>query len=142
LPDAAVEFIGATSSTEGASGLVPAPAVGDNEKFLKGDGTWAESKGSRVFYGAIGTTWTENEDTGIKTQMVSISGLTADHTGKLDVIYDGDNSSESYATFVEVQNQFLEYITNGFAETIDNGVKFTIFGDPNTVEIPFILEVS
>ena len=32
---------GSTSSTAGASGLVPAPAAGDQDKFLRGDGTWA-----------------------------------------------------------------------------------------------------
>lgn len=32
---------GATSSAAGAAGLVPAPAAGDQGKFLKGDGTWA-----------------------------------------------------------------------------------------------------
>lgn len=31
---------GATSSAVGTSGLVPAPAAGDDAKFLKGDGTW------------------------------------------------------------------------------------------------------
>lgn len=31
---------GATASTAGAAGVVPAPASGDNEKFLRGDGTW------------------------------------------------------------------------------------------------------
>lgn len=31
---------GAGSSTAGASGLVPAPAAGDNTKYLAGDGTW------------------------------------------------------------------------------------------------------
>lgn len=33
---------GATSSTDGTSGLVPAPESSDSEKFLKGDGTWAD----------------------------------------------------------------------------------------------------
>lgn len=31
---------GATASNAGAAGYVPAPAAGDNGKFLKGDGTW------------------------------------------------------------------------------------------------------
>lgn len=31
---------GATSSTAGTSGLVPAPAAGDDTKFLSGDGLW------------------------------------------------------------------------------------------------------
>ena len=33
-------FKGATSSAAGGSGLVPAPAQGDQAKFLKADGTW------------------------------------------------------------------------------------------------------
>lgn len=33
---------GATSSSAGQSGLVPAPAAGDQSKFLGGDGTWKE----------------------------------------------------------------------------------------------------
>lgn len=33
-------FTGATSTDAGTSGLVPAPAAGDEDKYLKGDGTW------------------------------------------------------------------------------------------------------
>ena len=33
-------MVGATSDADGASGLVPAPAAGDQGKFLAGDGTW------------------------------------------------------------------------------------------------------
>lgn len=33
---------GASSSDAGAEGNVPAPAAGDQEKFLRGDGRWAE----------------------------------------------------------------------------------------------------
>lgn len=36
---------GATSGAAGASGLVPAPASGDHEKYLRGDGTWAVPSG-------------------------------------------------------------------------------------------------
>ena len=31
---------GATSSADGAAGIVPKPVTGDQDKFLKGDGTW------------------------------------------------------------------------------------------------------
>ena len=34
------DFTGATSSAAGAHGLVPAPAAGDQDKVLMGDGTW------------------------------------------------------------------------------------------------------
>ena len=36
---------GAGSGQAGAKGLVPAPASGDNEKYLKGDGTWGTPSG-------------------------------------------------------------------------------------------------
>ena len=35
-------MIGASSSAAGSKGSVPAPAAGDEGKFLKGDGTWGE----------------------------------------------------------------------------------------------------
>ena len=35
------DMTGASSSTAGANGLVPAPASGDQGKFLRGDGSWA-----------------------------------------------------------------------------------------------------
>lgn len=34
-------FTGATSSTDGVQGLVPGPLAGDEDKYLKADGTWA-----------------------------------------------------------------------------------------------------
>ena len=34
-------FTGADGSSAGSAGLVPAPIATDNDKFLKGDGTWA-----------------------------------------------------------------------------------------------------
>ena len=43
IPDVAV-MKGATASVAGASGLVPAPAKGNQNKFLRGDGTWADAK--------------------------------------------------------------------------------------------------
>lgn len=39
---------GATSGTAGAKGLVPAPAAGDEDKFLCGDGTWKSGGGGSL----------------------------------------------------------------------------------------------
>lgn len=36
------EMVGATSTTDGSAGTVPAPLKGDENKFLKADGTWTE----------------------------------------------------------------------------------------------------
>lgn len=38
------EMTGATASAAGKTGTVPAPAAGDNTKFLAGDGTWSTPK--------------------------------------------------------------------------------------------------
>lgn len=35
------DFDGATASIAGQKGMVPAPAAGDETKFLRGNGTWA-----------------------------------------------------------------------------------------------------
>lgn len=37
------DMTGATASTDGAAGIIPAPEAGDEEKFLRGDGEWAEA---------------------------------------------------------------------------------------------------
>lgn len=42
------DFTGATSSTAGAHGLVPAPAAGDEGKALHGDGTWKDTTAKLV----------------------------------------------------------------------------------------------
>ena len=108
-------------------------------------GSSGSVKGSGVttFQMTIGTNWYENEDTGVKTQDVIIEGaeITADNGATIDHVYTGDGTDESYKTFVEEENQYLTYITNGYAETITNGIRFHIFGDANTVSIPIIVEV-
>lgn len=40
-----VAFTGADGTNAGATGLVPAPTATDNDKFLKGDGTWGTPSG-------------------------------------------------------------------------------------------------
>ena len=96
----------------------------------------------KTFTATIGTTWTENEDTGVKSQSVPITGVLAKHTAKVDHAYTGDGTSDGYAAFVEAENQYLTYITNGYAETYDGGITFYIFGDANTVSIPIVVEVA
>ena len=113
------------------------------------DGTKASlGSGAKKFYGTIGTTWTEDADTGVKIQEVSIPGvLETMDLGNLDVIMTHERTSEGYTAFVEENNQFLNLITNGDAETYgtnetNGGVRFYIYGDAPTVEIPFGLVVS
>lgn len=47
-----LSFAGATESTPGRAGLTPQPQAGDNEKYLRGDGTWAELTLPDTYQGA------------------------------------------------------------------------------------------
>lgn len=134
-PDA----IGAIASTEkgtadgvaslGTDGKVPASQL-------------PEISSVKTYTATIGTTWTEDSNTGVKTQSVAIAGVTAQSIAMVDHVYTGSGTSDDYAAFVEAENQYLNCITNGYAETYDGGIKFTIFGDANTVAIPIVAEVS
>lgn len=105
-------------------------------------GQLPEISSVKTFTATIGTTWTENEETGVKSQSVPIAGVLAKHTAKVDHAYTGDGTSDGYAAFVEAENQYLTYITNGYAETYDGGITFYIFGDAPTVSIPIVVEVA
>lgn len=48
-------FTGASAGDAGASGLVPAPAAGDQAKFLQGDGTWANPPTATAWGNITGT---------------------------------------------------------------------------------------
>ena len=48
LPVAIPTMTGATSSANGSEGLVPAPAAGDQDKYLKADGTWEAITDTKV----------------------------------------------------------------------------------------------
>ena len=95
----------------------------------------------KVYTGTIGTNWTLNENTGVRSQNVAIPGVLASHTAQIDHAYSGNGTATGYANFVEAENQYLNCITNGYAETYDGGIAFHIFGDANTVSIPIVVEV-
>ena len=131
--------VGAISSSEkgAASGVA---TLGTDGKVPTGQ--LPEISSVKTFTATIGTTWTENEDTGVKSQSVPITGVLAKHTAKVDHAYTGSGTSDDYAAFVEAENQYLTYITNGYAETYDGGITFYIFGDAPTVSIPIVVEVA
>lgn len=54
-------FTGATSSTAGTSGLVPAPTTADVTKFLSGDGTWKNTTAFLPFPSSVNTSGTTQQ---------------------------------------------------------------------------------
>lgn len=76
---------GATSSAAGTAGTVPAPAAGDDEKFLRGDGTWETVAGSslyRQFWDDTNQIELDLDDDG-KTYLVWCAASTAGTSGEI-----------------------------------------------------------
>lgn len=46
-------FTGATATSDGTSGLVPAPTSADKDSYLKGDGTWSKSEATEMSAGLM-----------------------------------------------------------------------------------------
>ena len=76
------DFTGATSGVAGASGLVPAPAAGDDTKFLSGDGTWKTVSGGSSYTAGNGISIDANNEISIDGAVVAeLSDLPTDFTG-------------------------------------------------------------
>ena len=101
-PTYAALEVGAIPTTEkGAANGVA--TLGTDGKVPTGQ--LPEISSVKTFVATLTTTWTENEDTGVKSQNVSIPGVLAKHTAKVDHAYTGDGTSDGYAAFVEAENQ-------------------------------------
>lgn len=79
---------GAGASTAGTSGLVPAPASGDNAKFLRGDGTWAEAGGGSGG-GASTEPFYHGKITAISSNILTatVDGYTSYTAGDVFILY-------------------------------------------------------
>ena len=113
LSRATNNMTGATASTAGAHGLVPAPAAGDNTKFLGGDGTWknvpaelsgltdvtltSPSDGQLLRYDATTQKWKNAELSYIG---MIIHSTTLDTEAKVKAVYGG-------TTWVKIEGKFL-----------------------------------
>lgn len=138
---------GKHASQHGKDGADPITPAAIGAASLGADGKVPASQLPKIssvktYTATIGTTWVEDSNTGVKTQTVAIAGVTAQNTAIVDHAYTGTGTAEDYAAFVAAENQYLDCITNGYAETVAGGIKFTIFGEANTVDIPIVVEVS
>lgn len=63
-------FTGATASTDGVQGLVPGPLAGDENKYLKGDGTWGTVQAGPTVVQTTGTSTTDVMSQNAVTSMI------------------------------------------------------------------------
>ena len=90
---------GATSTESGAQGLVPTPLAGDQNKYLRGDGTWQNPTATLegVVNNLIGS------DTG-----KSIRTIAQEETARIV-----DNAPEAFDTLKEIAEYIANDTTNG-----------------------------
>lgn len=73
-------FTGATASTDGIQGLVPGPLAGDEDKYLKGDGTWGTVQAGPTVVQTTGTSTTD-----VMSQNATTSMIYADPSSKANI---------------------------------------------------------
>jgi len=118
-------FTGATSSVAGAAGLVPAPAAGDDTKFLCGDGTWQTVQGG----GATATTFYFKKNWPTSTDSATLykdSSLTTTATGQ-DVL-DAFNAGEVVLTRYDSSDNFAgSYVVISHSVSAGAGTTYHSF---------------
>ena len=97
--DKVKDMVGATASGAGAAGLVPAPAKGDEGRFLCGDGTWKD---------AVAKSDDEDAFLAIILQLVGDQSTTLPQSqyNTIKSLFDG--SSTSNARMIRPNNSFVE----------------------------------
>ena len=83
-PTARAVMTGASSSNAGEQGQVPAPAAGDDKKFLRGDGTWATATANTVAATLLASGWSGGAAGWSQISTLPTSSITD------AVVYDGD----------------------------------------------------
>lgn len=105
---------GATAETAGTQGLVPAPAAGEHEYFLRGDGTWApieipEVSTTQIFEVELIVSTDEDGNKTKEEHDVAIARIVGDATpvtGDIVIVKD---------PIVEGNFQYTAYVYNGTA---------------------------
>ena len=103
---AAKVMVGATSLADGESGRVPTPHAGDEDKYLKGDGTWAPGN-SNVEANPSGTPTDTLETIGIDNTIYQLpeggdTEITGDVEGSVISIDDGKLNEPLKACTVDI----------------------------------------
>ena len=106
------DFVGATSTTDGQSGLVPTPTTTDVNKFLKGDGTFATPTDTK---NTSGSTDTSDKIFLVGTKSQSNAAVTYSHS---TVYIDTDGDLCSNDTKVStIDHTHDEYVNIVYSDT-------------------------
>lgn len=124
---------GATADTVGTSGLVPAPAAGEQDKYLRGDGMWAAPLSDEQLT-------TLGKVDGLETRVSSIEtkydNLIKDAPAALDTLKEiadwiTKDETGTQALIQRVTN--IETKVTGLQDTVGDITKFTRYVEGDTV---------
>lgn len=98
------------------------------------------SSGSIFFKTIESDSWEEDEDTGLQKQFVAIDKI--HETNNVIVSHSSKSiDTDGYDLFMAEDDEYLNYITNGYARTCNGGINFYVFGEVNTMPIPIVVKV-
>lgn len=123
---------GATASADGEAGLVPVPTQGQQDLFLRGDGTWADPTAEL----SATVTTLVGEDTGksareiAKSEVQKIVGTAPEALDTLEEIATWIKNHESTVNLLDLNNK----VTN-LNDIVINGVK----GDGGEITTPSLI---
>ena len=122
-------FTGASASSAGLSGLVPAPQAGDHDKFLCGNGTWAAVPGGSISYPIASASQAGLMSAEDKQHLDAVFLSSADLTDAVITVVGGDflpsvDSLSDFQTYKDCNIQFF-----------DNRLKKIINGDGSLGDI-------
>lgn len=119
-------FTGADGTNAGSSGLVPAPSATDNDKYLKGDGTWAtvssgsstdvQINGTSITSGGVANIVTNSAYDASSNKIATMSDLPADEVfiatyGTTTFAEITNALSQGKAIICKNNNDYYSYIT-------------------------------
>lgn len=124
---------GATADTVGTSGLVPAPAAGEQDKYLRGDGMWAAPLSDEQLT-------TLGKVDGLETRVGSIEtkydNLIKDAPAALDTlkeIADWITKDETGTQTLIQRVTNIETKVTGLQDTVGDITKFTRYAEGDTI---------
>lgn len=83
--------------------------------------------------------WIE-ESSGIKKQHVQIEGIY--ETNNVFIKHDAESIDVSGRDlFIQEEEEYINYIANGYAKTCNGGIDFYIFDEPNTIDVPIVVKI-
>lgn len=127
------QMIGATKEKDGNSGIVPAPLAADKDRFLKGDGTWAdinlEGKADNLFFDE------EKNELQLKSGDNMLSSITIKNIGNGGNTGGNEPGDFKIVTWTHGTDQEIEAMLNAhYSGKIDISDYWSI-GDSRVVDL-------